>query len=103
MPIAHSRSMPSRMAAGREISAPRGPRGARAAGAADSIGAATATVALAEVAGIAAVADGIAAGLAGAAADPRRPGEGAALGGAAGPGVAGDGRPAYVPIREERS
>src|SRR6266498_2342505 len=104
MSIAHNRSMPSRMAAAREISAPRGPHGARAAGAADSIGAATATVASAEVDGIAAVADGIGAGLAGAATEPRGPGEEVALVGAADPGVAaGDGRTAYAPIREERS
>src|SRR6266481_2726736 len=104
MPIARSRSMPSRMVAGREISAPRGPRGARAAGAADSIGAATVVMASAEGDGIAAVADGIGAGLVGAAAERQGPGEGAALVGAAGPGVAaGDGRPAYAPIREERS
>ena len=86
MPIAPSRSMPSRTAAGREISAPPDPRGARAAGAADSTGAAKASAA----AGAAAAADGIAAGPAGAEAERHGRGEAAAsVEDSAGPGGGG--------------
>src|SRR4030095_5786522 len=90
IPIASSRSMPSRTAAGREISAPPDPRGARAAGAEGSTGAATVSVAADGATGEAGV---IAAGTAGAGAERHGRGEAAASGEAPGPGVAAvDGR-----------